>query len=205
MENEQGFSIGLKKLARWAGYLLLVLIFLAWVVLWARRSANLPGVIQVRKFYNERVLEEKYLPDALPYVIQVRESSEEGYVYELWGRIKTLDYVNYIMTLEDKRGQEWKVQMIHPPYHNANKIGIEMHEFEVERDSGKVVGRAVPLTIDRRDPDKTQPYLAVGDMMSVVWKEQMTLAQIYERNRNNDYLVVVPSDTIRPIRKVVGK
>ncbi|MBI5822945.1 MAG: hypothetical protein HZB18_02885 [Chloroflexi bacterium] len=145
------------------------------------------------------------MPDALPYVMQVREVKEQEYVYELWGRIKALDYANYMMTIEDKRGREWRVQMIHPPYHEANKIGIEMHEFEIERSSGKTVGRARLLVIDRREVEQTKQYLAVGDMMSVVWKDKLTLSQIYQAHRRGVYLVSLSGDITRPIRKVVGK
>ncbi len=194
-----------KKFTLIAGVIALCLALLLWLVFYANVSANIGWVIPLRKLYHEKVIEPRKLPDELPYVIQARGLSDGMYEYELWGRIESVDYATYTMMIVDKRGDKWRVQMIHPPYHEANKIEIEMHEFEIERESGKTVGRARPLTIDRREPEQTEQYLAAGDMMSVVFKEQMTLSEILRCNRNGDYLVVVPGDIARPIRKVVGK
>lgn len=194
-----------KKFTLIAGGVALCLALLLWMVFYANVSANIGWVIPVRKLYHERVIEPRQLPDKLPYVLQVIGVSDGVYEYELWGRIESVDYATYTMTLVDKRGDSWRVRMIHPPYHEANRIEIEINEYSIERDTGKLVGRARPLVIDRRVPEQTKQYLAVGDMMNVLWKEQMTLSEILQRNRNGDYLVVVSGDTTRPIRKVVGK
>lgn len=204
MDYERYFAVEFRKIAKWVGVVLVFLVILVWVVLWARFSANYQGVVQVRKFYNERVLQKRSLPDELPYVMQVQERSDSEYVYELWGKIKTLDYTNYMMTLIDKRGNEWEIQMIHAPYHEANKIGIEIQEFAIDT-SGMAVGRAIPLTIDRRAPEMTDPYLANGDMIVVVWKDTLNLMQIDQRNQIGEYTVMLSGDISRPIRKVVAK
>lgn len=205
MENEKSLVRFLKKFALIISVVVLCLVLIVWTVLQSSVGANIRWVIPVRKLYHERVVEPSKLPDELPYVIQARDIVDGVYEYELWGRIRSVDYTTYIMTLVDKGGREWRVQMIHTPYHEANKIGIEIHEFEIERSSGKTVGRAVPLTIDRRDPDQTEAYLAVGDMMSVVWKDNKKLSEILRQSHAVDYLVVVTGDITRPIRKVVGE
>lgn len=206
MENEQGFTVGLTKIAKWAGMALAVLALMAWVAGYAAFSANYPGVWQARKYYNERVLERKSLPDELPYVAQVRERGEGGYTYELWGKIETLDYAGYLMTLKDKRGQEWRVRLVQAPYYQRDRIGIKLHEFTINRESGMGMGgRAVPLTIDRRAPELTEPYLQAGDMISAVWNDPLVLSEIYRRNRRGEYTVELTGEIPRPIRKVVGK
>ena len=184
---------------------LLVLICLVWIILGARFSANYPGIVQVRKFYNERVTESLTLPDELPYVIQVREIVDDGYEYEIWGRIAALDYANYQMTLVDKKGVEWVVRMIHPPYHNANKIEVVIQETVMERESGRVYGQPTTLTIDRREPEKTRAYLQVDDMINVIWRDTRTLAGIYRENAIGEYRMVATGERPRPIRKVVGR
>lgn len=205
MGNEKSLIPFLKKITLVVGVLVLCLSCVIWIILYANASANVGWLIPVRRFYHERLVEPRKLPDELPYVIQVRGVTEGVYEYELWGRIVSVDYATYTMMIVDKRKREWRVQMIHPPYHEANKVGIEIHEFEIERASGNTVGRARSLVIDRRAPEQTEQYLVAGDMMSVVWREQMKLAEVLRRNHNGDYLVVVPGDIIRPIRKVVGK
>jgi hypothetical protein len=159
MENEKSLVRFLKKFALITGVLVLFLAFGVWIVLQSSMGANIRWAIPIRKLYHERVVEPNKLPDELPYVIQTRSVVDGVYEYELWGRMQSVDYSTYIMTLVDRGGREWRVQMIHPPYHEANKIGIEIHEFEVERSSGKTVGRARPLVIDRRAPE--QPSVTI--------------------------------------------
>lgn len=206
MENRKSLGTFWKKFSLIAGVIALCLALLFWLIFYANVSANIGWVIPVRKLWHERVIEPRQLlSDQLPYVIQTRGVSDGVYVYELWGRIENVDYTTYTMTLIDKRGNKWRVQMIHPPYHEANRIGIEIYEYSIERESGRMVGRAIPLTIDRRAPEQTKQYLAAGDMMSVVWREKVKLTEVLRRNRGGDYLVVVPGDITRPIRKVVGQ
>lgn len=205
MENENNFALGFKKIAKWVGIVLAFLMIVVWVILWARFSANYSWVMPIREFYLDKVVIARALPDRLPHTIQPKQIASESYWYEMWGRIVTIDYVSYTMTLQDKRGDEWRVRLIHAPYHEANKIAIEIQEWEVDRESGKKTGRARPLTIDRRAPELTEPYLQVGDMMDIVWKDTLTLAEIYQRNRSGEYLIMLSGDTPRPIRKVVGK
>jgi hypothetical protein len=197
--------MGLIKLTKWVGIVLAFFVIVVWVVLWARFSANYAWVMSIREFYLDKVVIARVLPDKLPHTVQPKRKADEGYWYEMWGRLVSVDYASYTMTIEDKRGEEWKVMMIHAPYHEANKIGIEIREWEVDRETSQKIGRDIPLTIDRREPDKTEPYLVVGDMMDVVWKDKLTLLQIYQAQRKGEYLVMLSGEIKRPIRKVVGK
>lgn len=205
MENERGFAVGFSKIAKWAGVALVLLVVFVWVVLWARFSANYSWVMPVRQLYLDKVVIAQALPDTLPHTIQPKQKVDEGYWYEMWGRIVAVDYTSYIMTIRDSGGVEWRVRMIHAPYHEANKVEIEIQEWEVDRNSGQKVGRARALTIDKRAPEDTAPYLAVGDMMDVVWKDNSTLTEIYQHNQRGEYVIMLSGDLARPIRKVVAK
>lgn len=130
-----------KKFTLIATGVTLCLALLLWLVFYANVCANIGWVIPVRKLYHEQFVEPRKLPDELPYVIQTRSVADGVYEYELWGRIESVDYATYTMTIVDKRGDSWRVQMIHPPYHEANKIEIEIHEFEIERESGESATR----------------------------------------------------------------
>jgi|CXWL01.1.fsa_nt_gi hypothetical protein len=205
MENEQSFAVLIKKISKWVGIILAFLMILVWVLLYAVFSANYPGVVQARKLYHERVMEPRSLPDALPYIVQVKDVGESGYTYELLGRIVNVDYASYTLTLADKGGVEWRVRMIHAPYHEANKIEINLSEIRVDRVSRLMSIVPVSLTIDRRKIEETRDYLQVGDMMDIVWRDTKKLPAIMRENRAGEYLVELAGDIVRPIGKVVGK
>ena len=99
MENENNFGVVLKKITKWVGTFALVLAFLIWVMLDARFSANYSWVMPVREWYLDRIVIARALPDNLPHTIQPKQKADEGYWYEMWGRLVSVDYASYTMTI----------------------------------------------------------------------------------------------------------
>lgn len=171
---------------------------IGWGVLYSSFLANNEQIILLRNSYFIK-LGTLVAPGKLLYTIRSTAVKSEGeeieYVYKLTGKVVEVDYRNYLLTIQDKGGDEWKFHFSVVPFAGNDKlVKLVINQMTVGVD-GQVTNGLINIAIDPLSPDATQG-LSTGDTVVVRWQDKRKADEMKG-------VIELPSDKVVPIARIV--